>query len=83
MLNRDQIRAKAIAAIDKKAAIGPDINLGDFDRSLVPHEYMADESLCAVSTVEKARLLLSGIDVTEQNRSGTGPVPERRKGERS
>jgi len=71
MLNRDQLKAKALSAVDKKAAIGPDINLNDFDRSLVSHEYMADESLCAVSTVEKARLLLSGIDVTEQNRSGT------------
>ena len=71
MLNREQIRQKAKAAVDKKAAIGPDINLNEFDRDLVPHEYMADETMCAAPALERARLLLSGIDVTEKERSGT------------
>lgn len=71
MFDREEIRAKAKAAINKKAAIGPDINLDEFDRDFVPHEYMADEAMCAAPVLERARLLLSGIDVTEQERSGT------------
>jgi Fe-S cluster assembly scaffold protein SufB len=71
MLNRDELKRKATAAINKKAAIGPDTNLDEFDTSLVPHEYMADDALCLMPTEEQQRLLLSGVDVTEKERSGT------------
>jgi len=71
MFNREEIRAKAQAAKDKKASIGPDINLGEFERDFVPHEYMADEAMCAAPALERTRLLLAGIDVTEKERSGT------------
>lgn len=71
MLDREQLKAKAQAAKNKKAPLGPDIDLDEFDRNLVPHEYMADEAMCAAPALEKARLLLAGIDVTEKDRSGT------------
>jgi uncharacterized protein len=71
MLDRDQLREKAARAADKKALIGPDIDLAEFDRSLVPHEYMADEKFCSMGEEEVNRLLSSGVDVTEKERSGT------------
>lgn len=71
MLNRDDLRKRAINAADKKAAIGPDINLADFDRSLVPHEYLANQNFCTMAAPEKEHLLVAGIDVTEKERSGT------------
>ncbi len=71
MLNRDELKRKAAKAIDKKAAIGPDINLNEFDSSVVPHEYMADETFCTMAAPEKERLLITGVDVSEKERSGT------------
>jgi uncharacterized protein len=71
MLNRDELKKKAATAINKKAALGPDTNLDEFDTSFVPHEYMADEKLCSVPSAELERLLMAGVDVTEKERSGT------------
>jgi uncharacterized protein len=71
MLNRDELKQKALQAVDKKAAIGPDVNLNDFDASLIPHEYLADEALCQVSADMQQRLLSAGVDVTEKERGGT------------
>jgi uncharacterized protein len=71
MLNRDSLKQKAAGAADKKALIGPDINLEEFDSSLTPHEYMADETFCTMAAPEQEHLLVAGIDVTEKERSGT------------
>lgn len=71
MYNRDEIKDKAAKAWDKKAAIGPDIDLGQFEKSPVPHEYLDDEGLRSLPEAEKQSLLMSGVDVTEKDRAGT------------
>ena len=46
MLDAAELKEKALRALEKPAAFGEDINLADFDRSFVPHHYMAQEE-CA------------------------------------
>jgi Fe-S cluster assembly protein SufB len=71
MYNKDQLKEKAKKAKDKKGAIGPDINLGQFDQAPVPHSYLAEEDLCDLPQEEQERLIMSGLDVTEKERGGT------------
>ena len=71
MYNRDQLKEKALKAKDKKAVIGKDVNLDDFDEAPVPHSYMADEDLCSIPKAEQQHLIMSGLDVTKQGRGGT------------
>ena len=71
MYNREQLVEKAHRAIDKKAAIGPDINLQEFDEASVPHSYLADEDLCAIPQDEQKHLVMAGLDVTKKERGGT------------
>ena len=67
----DQLRERAKKAIEKKGAIGPDVNLHEFDDAPVPHSYMADEDLCAIPGEEQKQLIMAGLDVTEKERGGT------------
>jgi Fe-S cluster assembly scaffold protein SufB len=71
MHNRVKLREIAAKAIDKKAAIGPDINLEEYDTAPVPHSYLADEDLCELPQEEQHRLLMAGLDVTKKDRGGT------------
>jgi Fe-S cluster assembly scaffold protein SufB len=71
MYNREQLRERANSAIDKKGAIGPDINLNEFDDAPVPHSYMADEDLCAMPEQDRKQLIMAGLDVTKKERGGT------------
>jgi uncharacterized protein len=71
MYNKDQLKEKAKKAKDKKGAIGPDINLGEFDQAPAPHSYLAEEDLCDLPQEEQERLIMSGLDVTEKERGGT------------
>jgi Fe-S cluster assembly scaffold protein SufB len=66
-----ELREKASKAADKKAAIGPDINLDEFDTAPVPHSYLADEDLCELPQEEQQRLIMAGLDVTQKGRGGT------------
>jgi Fe-S cluster assembly scaffold protein SufB len=71
MYNRDQLREAAAQAVDKKAAIGPDIDLNQFDKAPVPHSYLADDDLCQLPVVDQQNLLMAGLDVTKAGRGGT------------
>ena len=71
MYDRDELREKAFKVIDKKAAIGPDINLDEFETAPVPHSYLADEELCELPEQEQQRLIMAGLDVTKKERGGT------------
>ncbi|NNG06898.1 MAG: SufD family Fe-S cluster assembly protein [Desulfobacteraceae bacterium] len=71
MYDRDDLRESATKAVEKKAAIGPDINLDEFDEAPVPHTYLADEDLCALPEEEQQRLIMAGLDVSKKERSGT------------
>lgn len=67
----DELREKATKAIDKKAALGPDIDLAKYDSAPVSHKYLADEDLCALPEGEQQRLAMAGVDVTQKTREGT------------
>ena len=67
----DQFELKAKAAIDKKGAIGPDVDLSTFDPTPSPHFEMADDDLRSLPKEEQERLLMAGLDVTEKERGGT------------
>ena len=71
MYDRTQLKEKAEKARDKKAAIGPDINLDEFDDAPVPHAYLADEDMCALPESDQKRLIMAGMDVTQKERGGT------------
>ena len=71
MYNRDQLREKAQRAADKRGAIGPDINLDEYDDAPVQHAYLADEELCELPDQEQQRLIMAGMDVTKKARGGT------------
>jgi len=71
MYNREELREKAKKAVDKLGAIGPDINLDEFEKAPVPHQYLADEDLCALPQAEQQRLTMAGLDLTEKERGGT------------
>ena len=71
MHERDQLREKAKSAVNKKALIGPDVNLDEFDDAAVPHSYLADEDLCELPEEEQKRLIMAGLDVTKKDRGGT------------
>jgi Fe-S cluster assembly scaffold protein SufB len=67
----EELRDRAQKAFQKKAAIGTDINLEEFDPAPVPHAYMADEELCELPPEEQKRLVMAGLDVTQKERAGT------------
>ncbi|MBW1722932.1 MAG: SufD family Fe-S cluster assembly protein [Deltaproteobacteria bacterium] len=71
MYNRDELKEKALKAVNKKPAIGSDVDLEEFDAAPVPHSYLADEDLCALPEEEQKQLIMSGLDVTKRERSGT------------
>lgn len=71
MHNREELRQRALRAANKPAAIGADIDLGQFDQSPVEHRPMDTDDLLSLPAIEKQRLLMAGIDVTESERSGT------------
>jgi len=71
MYDTGELRERAAKAVTKKAAIGPDINLDEFDTNPVPHRYLSDPELRAIPELERQRLLLSGVDVNEKERGGT------------
>lgn len=66
-----KLREKAEKAKEKVAGLGPDINLEDFERTPVPHKYLADEDMCALPQQEQARLLMAGLDPFKKERGGT------------
>ncbi|RJR26258.1 MAG: SufD family Fe-S cluster assembly protein [Desulfobacteraceae bacterium] len=67
----EELRRKAARVADKKAAIGPDVDLGMFESAPVPHKYLADEELCELPEEEQKHLLMAGLDVTQKDRGGT------------
>jgi Fe-S cluster assembly scaffold protein SufB len=67
----EELKERAVKAAEKKAALGQDINLKEFDDSFVVHSYMADEDLCALPQVEQKRLIMAGLDVSQKERAGT------------
>jgi uncharacterized protein len=71
MYNSTELRDKAAKALNKKAPIGPDINLDEFERDFVSHSYLSDQELRSLPEIEQQRLMMSGVDVNEKDRGGT------------
>ncbi|GKT08197.1 SufD family Fe-S cluster assembly protein [Desulforhabdus sp. TSK] len=71
MYDRQPLINKAATALDKKAPIGPDIDLGQFEQTPVPHEHLDDAGLLKLPEEEKQQLLMAGVDVSERERGGT------------
>lgn len=71
MRYRDELKARAERAVEKKATIGPDVDLAKFQKTSDPHAYLSEDKLHALPEEERSRLLMSGVDVLEQDRSGT------------
>jgi len=55
----NEIREKALKAVDKRPALGPDVNLSLFDSAPVPHSYLADDDLCKLPGEEQQRLIMA------------------------
>ncbi|MCX5813539.1 MAG: SufD family Fe-S cluster assembly protein [Proteobacteria bacterium] len=71
MFNIEELKEKALQAVNKKALFGEDVDLNTFDRTFVPHKYLAETELCNLPDDEQSRLLMSGLDVTGKGRGGT------------
>ena len=71
MYDRTELRENATKAAKKRAALGRDIDLGEFDKAPVPHPYLTDEDLSALPKEEQQRLIMAGLDVSKKERSGT------------
>ncbi len=63
------LNEKALEAKEKKAPIGPDIDLDAYESEAVAHEYVED--LRVLSEADKKRMILAGVDTEEKDRSGT------------
>ena len=61
--------ARATQAKEKKAALGADIELDDYQTDPVSHDYV--ENLEELSDSDKERMILAGVDAKETDRSGT------------
>ncbi|MGE5856140.1 MAG: SufD family Fe-S cluster assembly protein, partial [Syntrophaceae bacterium] len=60
---------RAQEAKDKKAAIGPDVDLSTFTAETVRHDYVHD--LKKLPEKDRLRMIQAGIDAAESGRSGT------------
>ncbi|MFH1240834.1 MAG: SufD family Fe-S cluster assembly protein [Pseudomonadota bacterium] len=67
----DDLKERASRARGKKAALGPDIDLDEFEKTASPHKYLADEDLCELPEDDQRRLVMAGLDLTEKGRGGT------------
>ena len=61
---------KARQAKEKKAGLGPDIDLDAYESGAVAHEYMED--LHVLSEADKKRMILAGIDSCHTRAGGKG-----------
>jgi Fe-S cluster assembly scaffold protein SufB len=71
MYNRQELKERAGKAANKQASIGPDVDLGQFEKAPVPHAYLSDTQLRTLPKEEQHRLIMAGVDVNEKGRSGT------------
>jgi Fe-S cluster assembly scaffold protein SufB len=60
---------KAARARNKKAALGPDIDLDEYSVDPVPHDSVED--LTVFSKDDQGRMMLAGVDIGETERAGT------------
>jgi uncharacterized protein len=64
-----EIKKRAAASRDKKAALGPDLNLEEFSRR--GGDWAYDPDYQQFSAEERSRLLTAGIELTDEDHAGT------------
>ncbi|HEX2965172.1 MAG TPA: zf-TFIIB domain-containing protein, partial [Syntrophorhabdaceae bacterium] len=70
MQNIEELKSKAREAVDKKAIFGDDIDLNQYDRSLVPHKYLAEERK-SLKELHFMRCPKCGMELIEIEYKGT------------
>jgi Fe-S cluster assembly scaffold protein SufB len=60
---------RALQAKEKKAGLGPDVDLDAFESAEVSHDYVAD--LTALPDEDKKQMILAGVDAEGKDRAGT------------
>jgi hypothetical protein len=70
MYSLEELEQKAARRSTRKRPSAT-MSLDSFDRSFVPHKYLAEEEICATTQEEQQRLIMSGLDVTDAGRGGT------------
>lgn len=71
MADQNQLQQRALAAREKTAAIGADLDLSSYEKHAATHQALAEEELCTLPAQEQQDLLLSGVDVSGKDRGGT------------
>jgi len=67
----DELKERALKARDKKAALGPDIELDEFKKSSTPSDYGSNLDIASLPDQEKQRLIMAGLDPDLKERGGT------------
>ena len=71
MYPRESLKQIAEKEKDKKAALGTDINLDEFEKAPVEHAYLEEQDLRLLPQAEQEQLAMAGIDASEEKRGGT------------
>ena len=68
---REQLKERAAKALDKKAALGDDLDLSQYDKTSQEHQALAEGDLLALSPDEQNRLVMAGVVLSGDERAGT------------
>jgi Fe-S cluster assembly scaffold protein SufB len=71
MYYRDELKERAAKALEKKAALGSDVDLNQFHRAPIEHKSVSEQDLLALSSEEQRRLVMAGLDLVGEQRGGT------------
>ncbi len=71
MLDRDGLRARALAALDKPAKLGADLDLNRYEKASPPRPMLSASELRSLPTADRQRMLLAGVDLNGRDRCGT------------
>ncbi|MGC9529474.1 MAG: SufB/SufD family protein [Candidatus Bipolaricaulaceae bacterium] len=71
MRRQDELRARAVAARDRVAPLGPDVDLNSFERVGPPDGDASEAELGALGEEERLRLQQAGIDPEGAGRGGS------------
>lgn len=71
MLDRDGLRARARAALDKPAKLGADLELACYQKSSPSRPPLSAAELGSLPVADRQRMLLAGVDLSGRDRGGT------------
>jgi Fe-S cluster assembly scaffold protein SufB len=71
MLDRGKLKARARAALTKRAALGADLDLARYERTSPPRPALSTSELACLPQADRHRMLLAGVDLENRERGGT------------